>query len=265
MKHFKELSEQEKIAALDELTERCEAMSEALALLKRGDCWCEMAIGHPLLKNHSKGCVIAQNLDAHIKLRKDLLAEFHQRGDEIESLKGQLVWMLGMISDTRDVIRMAVAAGHPYENDPKAGLFFVGFRFMRRFATEKLDVLHSFCCSGIREHNSDEGTLQEKLTTVEEKLESAEQLLKKRLDLTHTLQEKLNHFGADLLRAQMQAVNLRNENDALTVDLERAVRALEFANSPEGKLVHFDDLIKQLRRTVEIKRAMVKPTDHPPV
>lgn len=34
----------------------------ALELLKRGSCWCEMAIGNPMVKNHSEGCKLAQRL-----------------------------------------------------------------------------------------------------------------------------------------------------------------------------------------------------------
>lgn len=33
---------------------------DALALLKRGDCWCAMAIGHPGISEHSNGCLFAQ-------------------------------------------------------------------------------------------------------------------------------------------------------------------------------------------------------------
>ena len=32
------------------------ALMEALKLLKRGTCWCEMAIGHPLVNQHSLVC-----------------------------------------------------------------------------------------------------------------------------------------------------------------------------------------------------------------
>lgn len=37
----------------------CNALREALAGLKRGECFCEMAIGNPMYKEHSKQCVKA--------------------------------------------------------------------------------------------------------------------------------------------------------------------------------------------------------------
>jgi hypothetical protein len=33
---------------------------EALNRLKRGECWCEMAIGNPTVREHSKGCDLAR-------------------------------------------------------------------------------------------------------------------------------------------------------------------------------------------------------------
>jgi hypothetical protein len=35
---------------------------EVINKLKRGSCWCEMAIGNPMVKNHSQGCQQAQAL-----------------------------------------------------------------------------------------------------------------------------------------------------------------------------------------------------------
>lgn len=40
---------------------------EALRLLKRGRCWCQMAIGHPLAHTHSEGCLLAQKLMGEIE------------------------------------------------------------------------------------------------------------------------------------------------------------------------------------------------------
>ena len=34
-------------------------LREALEALKRGDCWCEMAIGNPMVKDHSAACKLA--------------------------------------------------------------------------------------------------------------------------------------------------------------------------------------------------------------
>lgn len=34
--------------------------SMVIRSLKRGDCWCDMAIGHPLIKSHSEACLSAQ-------------------------------------------------------------------------------------------------------------------------------------------------------------------------------------------------------------
>jgi hypothetical protein len=60
---------------------------KALTLLKRGDCWCEMAIGNPMIHDHSEGCKIAQelfapatpdqlrNIDELRELRSKLLAD----------------------------------------------------------------------------------------------------------------------------------------------------------------------------------------------
>ena len=37
-------------------------LKQALRLLKRGSCWCEMAICNPMVKEHSEGCKLAQQL-----------------------------------------------------------------------------------------------------------------------------------------------------------------------------------------------------------
>ena len=38
-------------------------IKEILKELKRGSCWCEMAIGNPMVNGHSKGCFLAQELE----------------------------------------------------------------------------------------------------------------------------------------------------------------------------------------------------------
>lgn len=38
------------------------AHRKALMALKRGDCLCEMAIGNPMILDHSEGCKLAQEL-----------------------------------------------------------------------------------------------------------------------------------------------------------------------------------------------------------
>jgi hypothetical protein len=35
---------------------------EALVALKGGDCWCEMAVGNPMVRRHSTGCQMATDL-----------------------------------------------------------------------------------------------------------------------------------------------------------------------------------------------------------
>lgn len=37
-----------------------EDAEEVIRLLKRGSCWCEMAIGNPMFKEHSEACQKAQ-------------------------------------------------------------------------------------------------------------------------------------------------------------------------------------------------------------
>lgn len=34
----------------------------ALEGLKRGSCWCQMAIGHPMMKSHSEACIKVQEI-----------------------------------------------------------------------------------------------------------------------------------------------------------------------------------------------------------
>ena len=49
-------------ASAKNLADYTTALVEALKLLKRGTCWCEMAIGHPLVNQHSLGCQAAREL-----------------------------------------------------------------------------------------------------------------------------------------------------------------------------------------------------------
>jgi len=36
-------------------------LETALKAVRRGkDCWCDMAIGHPLMNRHSRGCLLAR-------------------------------------------------------------------------------------------------------------------------------------------------------------------------------------------------------------
>ncbi len=35
---------------------------ECIRLLKRGDCWCEMAIDNPMVREHSAGCLKAKQV-----------------------------------------------------------------------------------------------------------------------------------------------------------------------------------------------------------
>lgn len=44
---------------------------------------------------------------------------------------------------------------------------------------------------------------------------------------------------------------LESENERLRVALARAIRALEFADTPESRLVHFNDLTKQLKTALD--------------
>lgn len=36
------------------------ALELVISQLKRGDCWCEMACGNPMFKDHTAGCKLAQ-------------------------------------------------------------------------------------------------------------------------------------------------------------------------------------------------------------
>lgn len=45
-----------------ELRAEVQRLREALQWLKRGSCWCEMAIGNPMARRHSKGCGLASAL-----------------------------------------------------------------------------------------------------------------------------------------------------------------------------------------------------------
>lgn len=48
-----------------------ETVIEMLDLLKRGECWCGMSIGHPLIRDHSEGCKLAKELYAKLKDDKE--------------------------------------------------------------------------------------------------------------------------------------------------------------------------------------------------
>ena len=39
-----------------------ELVKSVLNGLKRGDCWCEMAVGNPMVSSHDKDCLRAQAL-----------------------------------------------------------------------------------------------------------------------------------------------------------------------------------------------------------
>ena len=43
---------------------------KALMDLKRGDCWCEMAIGNPMMRGHSPHC---ENAKRAMEVFKDVL------------------------------------------------------------------------------------------------------------------------------------------------------------------------------------------------
>jgi hypothetical protein len=42
-----------------------------LTFLKRGDCWCEVAINNPMVTEHSRGCIEAKKLYEEIKKEVD--------------------------------------------------------------------------------------------------------------------------------------------------------------------------------------------------
>jgi hypothetical protein len=51
------------IAGLLQLTiecRDCKKLKEIIRGLKRGDCWCEMGIGNPMVSSHSPQCIAAQ-------------------------------------------------------------------------------------------------------------------------------------------------------------------------------------------------------------
>ena len=37
-------------------------LKKVIHLLKRGDCWCEMAVGNPMATEHDKGCLAAKEI-----------------------------------------------------------------------------------------------------------------------------------------------------------------------------------------------------------
>lgn len=57
-------------AAWDHQQERIQALEEVLKMLSNGMCWCDFAIGHPLMKDHSNLC----------KLAKDALSQQDKQG-----------------------------------------------------------------------------------------------------------------------------------------------------------------------------------------
>ena len=40
-------------------------VERALTLLSKGDCWCEMAVDNPMVKEHSEGCGLAREYFAN--------------------------------------------------------------------------------------------------------------------------------------------------------------------------------------------------------
>lgn len=59
------------IAALNEVPDY-QAFKNALALVRRGEtCWCEMAVGNPMVTDHSNACKIARAL----MIRPEMLAQ----------------------------------------------------------------------------------------------------------------------------------------------------------------------------------------------
>jgi hypothetical protein len=60
----RECGKNEKVITLadaEALENENKSLREALADLKRGDCWCEVAIGNPMCRGeHSSGCKKAQ-------------------------------------------------------------------------------------------------------------------------------------------------------------------------------------------------------------
>lgn len=37
-------------------------LKEIIQSLKRGSCWCEVAVGNPMVRGHSKGCIKASGV-----------------------------------------------------------------------------------------------------------------------------------------------------------------------------------------------------------
>jgi hypothetical protein len=48
--------------ALKWATESQREILRVLAALKRGDCWCEMAVGNPMVSYHNEGCSVAASI-----------------------------------------------------------------------------------------------------------------------------------------------------------------------------------------------------------
>lgn len=46
-------------------------VTRALKLVKRGECWCEMAVGNPMVHRHSPQCLNAQMVIEKVGQRND--------------------------------------------------------------------------------------------------------------------------------------------------------------------------------------------------
>jgi hypothetical protein len=49
-----------KVTLSDKLLVAAPELFEAIKLLRKGDCFCEFGIGNPMYKEHTKGCILAQ-------------------------------------------------------------------------------------------------------------------------------------------------------------------------------------------------------------
>ena len=47
---------------IEELASRLAKVETAMFGLKKGDCWCGMGIGNPMITNHTPSCVVAQGV-----------------------------------------------------------------------------------------------------------------------------------------------------------------------------------------------------------
>lgn len=81
-----------------QLQAKCERYEQALRELKRGSCWCEIAIGNPMAKTHSKGCLLAQQAlntsepKCSEKPKIEPLETKYRNGETIELHDGRMKW-----------------------------------------------------------------------------------------------------------------------------------------------------------------------------